>query len=262
MTVVVVLLSLVVAVLCLLVAGLLRSNAAVLRRLDEVGFDLTDLVATNGAQATLPAPRSEPAPRDRTPRPAEQRQDHRAHDVTGATADGGAAGVRVADAEHDTLLLFLSTDCASCEDFWDVLGREELPTMPDSTRVLVVTKGPEQESPAAVAQKVVGVPVILSSEAWRDYEVPGSPYAVHVRNGQVLGEGTGARWQQVADLLARASGDLAWVDGAKRGRKARRDTVAERDADTALLDAGIRPGDDSLYRRADGTSAEAESGVA
>ena len=72
----------------------------------------------------------------------------------------------------------------------------------------------------------------MSTQAWRDYEVPGSPHVVFVegRTGRVRGEGTGQSWAQVAQMLARATGDVDLLDGRaarcqarprRRGRGAR-----------------------------------------
>ena len=176
----------------------------------------------------------------------------------GTTPDGGSLGVAVCDVDHDTVLLFLSSDCATCQRFWRAFAADvpERPVLPDGVRLVIVTKGPAHEFPEAVAAHGAEPTVVMSDQAWRDLDVPGSPYVVHVDgpSGRVQGEGTGADWPQVAQLLARATGDLAFVgETAPRARKARRDTIAEQDTDAALLAAGILPGDESLYRRADGT---------
>jgi hypothetical protein len=119
-----------------------------------------------------------------------------------------------------------------------------------------VTKDADSESPAAVADVAPrDLTVVMSSEAWAAYEVPGSPYVVHVDgpSGRVRGEGTGPTWRQVRRMLAQGAGDL---DARRAGpQKARGDAQRERDVDRALLAAGIEPGDPSLYTRADGTTA-------
>lgn len=269
MTVAVVVLGVVVAVLAVLVAGLLRSHALILRRLHEAGLGLD---AVDAPASTLPMAgtrREGVSSVDhslRTPRPNDAPAGRRAADVTGLTPDGGSVGVAVCGVEHDTVLLFLSSDCATCQRFWAVLAQDatERPSLPDGVRLVVVTHGPEHESPAAIAERGAEVPVVMSDRAWRDLDVPGSPYAIHVDgpSGRIRGEGTGGDWGQVAQLLARATGDLAYVgETGPRARKARRDTVAEQDTDAALLAAGILPGDDSLYRRADGTWAGPPDGA-
>jgi hypothetical protein len=270
-TVAVAVLAVVVAVLSVLVAGLLRSHATILRRLHEAGIDLdpsapaTTLPMASGAPATTAA--TEVDESLRTPRPNDAPAGRRAADVSGRTPDGGSVGVAVCDVDHDTVLLFLSSDCATCQRFWGVLAADavERPALPDGVRLVVVTRGPEHESPAAVVAHGADVPVVMSDDAWRDLDVPGSPYAIHVDgpSGRVRGEGTGGDWGQVAQLLARATGDLAYVGETRpRARKAHRDAVAEQDTDAALLAAGILPGDDSLYRRADGSWAGAPDGRA
>jgi hypothetical protein len=78
--------------------------------------------------------------------------------------------------------------------------------------------------------------------------VPGSPHAVFVdgRTGRVRGEGTGQSLRQVAQLLARATGDAGFVTGPS-GAKSARDADQEAAVDRALLGAGILPGDPRLY---------------
>lgn len=262
MTVAVVVLAVVVAVLAVLVAGLLRSHALILRRLHESGLGLDQLDVpgatlpmARGAAATAPAEVAEDL---RTPRPGAAAAGRRAADVAGRTPDGGSVGVAVREVDHDTVLLFLSSDCTTCQRFWTAFAAEapQRPALPDGVRLVIVTRGPEHEMPHAVAAHGVDVTVVMSDQAWQDFEVPGSPYVVHVDgpSGRVQGEGTGADWPQVAQLLARATGELAYVgETTPRSRKARRDAVAEQDTDAALLAAGILPDDESLYRRADGT---------
>lgn len=259
MTLAVVVLAIVVAVLVVLVAGLLRSHALILRRLHEagLGLDSLDVPASTLPMAGTGGAEVAEANEHRTPRPNDAPAGRRAEDVAGRTPEGGSAGVAVGNVDHDTVLLFLSSDCTTCQRFWTALDPQaaERPALPEGVRLVVVTRGVEHELPAAVAEHPVDVPVIMSDEAWSAYEVPGSPYAIHVDgpSGRVRGEGTGGDWAQVAQLLARATGDLAYVGAPSSGtRKARRDREVERDTDAELLAAGILPGDESLYRRADG----------
>lgn len=243
MTVVVTTLAVAVAVLAVLVVGLLRSHAAVLRRLHELGVG--DEVRTDGLPLVAPdvvAPTGEPTGRAAT-------------DLAGVAPDGATVAVAVAGVRHDTVVAFLSTSCATCEVFWeDFRSGVDLPS---GTRLVIVAKGPDHESPAElVALAPDTVPVIMSSGAWEDYGVPGSPYVLYVDgpSGRIRGEGTGGSWEHVAKLLAQATGDLAFVDGAApRAPKARTDAERERDTDRALLSAGISPGDPSLYQRFDGS---------
>jgi len=236
MTVVVVVLALVVALLTLLVAGLLRSHAEILRRLEGLGAGIGP--AADPRTSAVPGPPAVPAGRVAT-------------DISGTTLDGGARALRVAGSAGDTLLLFLSSGCLTCQPFWRAAADPSAVPLPPGTRVVVVAKDLDEESPSGLAQVAgAGAELVLSTSAWRSYGVPGSPYAVLVDGptGRVRGEGTGADFDQVARLLAQATGDLAYVgEATPRGSKARSDAARERDTDAELLAAGIVPGDPSLY---------------
>jgi len=208
----------------LLVVGLLKSHADILRQLHELGAGMTE------------EPRR-PVPVDLAPGSA---TGARAHDVAGHTPDGEAAAVAVLGATHDTLLAFLSSGCLTCNGFWDALGAGGDLGLPAGMRVVAVTKGPGDESESAIRELArPGQTVLMSTQAWFDYEVPGSPYFVHVSGagGLVVGEGTAATWAQVVGLVTRAAGD----------RRRRRDREQADQIDQELTAAGILPGDPSLH---------------
>jgi hypothetical protein len=71
----------------------------------------------------------------------------------------------------------------------------------------------------------------MSSQAWEDYAVPGSPYFVLVEDGAVRGEGVATTWQALAALVG---------DAIEEQREAR--SIDER-----LTAAGIDPEHPSLY---------------
>jgi hypothetical protein len=103
------------------------------------------------------------------------------------------------------------------------------------TRLVLVTKGSEDESPAHIGLLAPkGIPLVMSSQAFTDYGVPGTPYFVMVDGprGVVTGEGSASDWDKLLDLMGFAGGD-------DRDR-------AER-VDQDLADAGILPGDPQLY---------------
>ena len=240
MTVVVTLLAVVVAVLVVLVAGLLRSHAVVLRRLHELGAGVEP--ATPRVAPGRPSPTDAPVGR-------------RAADIVGVDPAGNAVALRVVGAQHDTVLAFLSSTCLTCARFWDDLADARSVALPEGARLVVVAKGPAEESPSAIAELApAGFTTVLASEPWEAYDVPGSPYVVCVDGptGTVKGEGTGGSWQQVAGLLAQATGDLGFTAaGRDRRRKARPDAERESDIDAALLAAGVLPGDERLYQPLD-----------
>ena len=260
MTVLVLVEAVLLAVLTVLVAGLLRAYGTVLQRLHQLDggatpaggrqFDLLPLATPMPALDGPTAAAATPAPAQAGPEFGE------AHDIAGETLDGQLVSARVADVEHDTLLLFLSSGCSSCEVFWTELA-QPVP-LPAGTRLLVVTQGAREESRADLtAMAPPGLDVILSSEAWRDYEVPGSPHVVFVdgRTNRIRGEGTGQSLRQVSELLARSTGDAGFVGvtgGVGRAvsgdvRKGGRDAEQEALVDRELLAAGIVPGDPRLY---------------
>jgi hypothetical protein len=266
MTVVVALLGLVVALLAVLVVGLLRSHAEILRRLHELGAGIYDDEADSASAgatqdaSTTGGVRSPVELRTRPgvpePRSAEGMVATDAHDIAGVTPLGSAAMAGVVGTSHTTLLAFLSSGCGTCADFWRAFGDGEGTRLPGrDTRLVIVTKGPEAESPSAVAALAPpGVTTLMSSEAYEQYSVPASPYFIMVdgSTGRVLGEGAAGSWQQVAKLLGQAAADAGLnIDGSPLQRSAPdgRMTGPERAAraDDELMAAGIGPGHPSLY---------------
>jgi hypothetical protein len=268
MTALVWLLTGVVALLALLVIGLLRSHATILRALHEAGIDLdpdADPHRHGAAGRAAGSGRSD-EPEIRTapgvPGPAGA-SGQRASDLVGQTTVGGTRTVSVTSGQP-TLLAFLSTGCATCATFWEAFaeasagGGDPLPALglPAGLRLVVVTKGPEMESPAAVAAlSSEGVLTLQSTQAWDDYRIPVAPYFALVdgTRGVVVGEGAAASWERVRDLIQRSLDDAALTETlpSEPGRVRRRDVLTGRvrgqRVDQDLLDAGIEPGDPRLY---------------
>lgn len=232
MAALVTILSVVVILLTVLVIGLLRSHAEILRALHTMGVG-EDLRSPDGGAHRVRAP-------DRSGRPA--------HDVVGERLGGGSARIAVTGVDHPTLLAFLSTGCSSCQAFWESFGEPGLSPPGPDTRLVVVAKGPEAESESRLAGLAPsgGVPLIQSTEAWERYEVPVTPYFVLVDgpSGTVLGEGSGTRWEQVYGLMRQALEDAGLTGG---GSRARFTEEGEFRADSELRQAGIGPGHPSLY---------------
>ena len=224
-----------------LVLGLLRSHALILKALHELGAGLqlekqaageptnfADGVVANARPATT-----------------------RARDVVGTTLAGGSGSVPVGRGR--TLLAFLTSGCSVCQTFWDHFASGST-DVPGDGRLAVVAKGPEEESASAL-RGLVGddLTVLQSSAAWTDYGIPGSPYFVYVEDGVITGEGSATTWPQVRDLMAQAVADSGEArrsagragPGALIGDALGRDSVPRIDAE--LIAAGIRPGDPSLY---------------
>jgi hypothetical protein len=95
-----------------------------------------------------------------------------------------------------TLLLFVSSGCNTCAALWDGLNADALPGI----RVVAVTRDATHESPGALIGRT-DVPVVMSSAAWDRFRVPGSPYAVLVESGAVIGQGVARTWEQLGSLV-------------------------------------------------------------
>lgn len=228
MTALIVAEAVVIVFLAILVVGLLRSHADVLRKLHELGSGEDDSAPFQTAPG-VPEPRMTGST---------------AFDIAGATPAGGATGIRVAHSDGPTMLAFMSTTCPTCAHFWAQFTQPEVLETLGETRLVIVTKDSDEEMPAEVARLAPsGVPLAMSSQAWQDYKVPGSPYFVLVdgESSTVTGEGSAGSWDKLLDLMGVAGGDVS-VDAAPVNEHDRAERI-----DQDLADAGILPGDPQLY---------------
>jgi hypothetical protein len=248
--VLVVLLAVVVALLGLLVAGLLRSHAEILRALHGLGVNM-DPAQDDAAGVTTPvgAPviRSAEVPK---------RPSRGAFDVVGTTPEHDAVSIAIEGTKHLTLLAFLSSGCGSCLAFWDVFRDGGPVEIPGNARLVCVSKDAGEESVTSIKRLAPAeIPTVMSSAAWADYDVPVAPFFVLIdgASGEVIGEGAANEWGQVQSLLHTALADAGMLDkkgnfkGGRPNGKPRADAMREERADRDLLAAGIRPGDPSLY---------------
>jgi hypothetical protein len=210
--------------LVVLVAGLLRSHAEIMRRLGPVE-DAAGVSADHG-------PSDVPAPRDREAVGAPA--------LAGVTPDGDAVALAFeGPGTAPTVLAFLTSGCGTCAGFWETLGERRLPA---GVRTVIVTHGPDRERPAKLRSLgPAGIPVVMSSQAWADYEIPGAPYFVMVDQA-IRGEGVATTWRALASLVSDAIEDQRDAErGAGTGERR-----AER-IDETFAAAGIGPGHPSLY---------------
>ncbi len=248
-----VVLGAVVLLLAVLVAGLLRSHADILKALHDLGAGVGDPTGDTHDHGTGPSSGTgAPVPLTMGPTLAADRDSTSAPTLAGVTPGGDALAIAPASAGTLTLLAFLSTGCASCAGFWDSFRQPDRLGLSTGTRLVVVTKGPDREIPGEVADLAApGLMVLMSSDAWTDYEVPGSPFFVLVDGtaGRRVGEGVANHFSQVAELVRRAEVDAAaFTLDTRSGRDVGLDGPARESAnDRELLDAGIGPGDPSLY---------------
>jgi hypothetical protein len=200
--------------LVVLVAGLLRSHAEILRRLGPAPEDqgVSPSVAQARAVGELEA-----AP------------------LSGATPAGDAITLDFSSpGAKPTLLAFLTSGCSSCQSFWQTLAE---PRLPAEVQIVIVAHGAERERPSRLRSLAPdGIPVVMSTPAWEDYRVPGAPYFVLV-DGGIRGEGVATSWQALSSLVSDALDEQRESAGMQRGME----------VDATLAAGGIGPGHPSLY---------------
>ncbi|MCW2613893.1 MAG: hypothetical protein JWN08_887 [Frankiales bacterium] len=221
MTALVVALAVAVLLLAVLVAGLLRSHAEILKALHELGAGL-ELDRSGPVPVTIDGVRT---PRTGGGDPPGS--------ISGETLDGESVGISLT-AGTPVLLAFLSSGCTTCQAFWAAFADPHV-QVPGGARLVVVAKSLSEESPSALAVRAPQhVTLLASSAAWEAFSVPGSPYFVLVDGaGRVVGEGSAATWPAVTTLMGQATADD------------RRPAREQRD-EQALAAAGVHPGDPSL----------------
>jgi hypothetical protein len=255
-----VVLSVIVLLLAVLVAGLLRSHADILKALHDLGVGVGEPGEPGDSEdgpehhrGASGQGRSVPVPLTMGPPLPGERSSTSAPTIAGLTPRGDALAVTVAGGDHLTLLAFLSSGCATCAGFWKAFRTPDQLGLPPRTRLVVVTKGPDLEIPGEVAAMAPeGLSVVMSTEAWGDYEVPGSPFFVLVdgASGRRIGEGVANHYRQVVELVRRAESDARAFSVGSRSRgfaDGLDGPERELDNDRELMVAGILPGDPSLY---------------
>jgi hypothetical protein len=268
MTVLVVFEAVVILLLAVLVVGLLRSHAEILRALHDLGVNMEDgapdpATRTFRAGSRGEAARAEAAERGVLPAgtpPSARVGDADlalptdgplggAHDLMGTTPHGDGVAISVAGSDGTVLLAFLTSGCQNCLDFWrsfeDGANRQVAGAR---SRLIVLTKGPDQESPGAVAQLAhIDLETVMSTEAFDDYSVPVAPYFVLIDDGRVVGEGAAASFDQLGSLMSKALTDAGHGLGARRNRRELLRGRQRPTADEALHAAGIGPAHPSLH---------------
>ena len=121
---IVVLQAVALVLLGVLVAGLLRSHAEILRALHRLGVSLDD--AAGGAACRRPGRvrlGTDPRRAGRGRAVGGAGTGGPADDVSGVTPEGTAVHVAVVGSPRITLLAFLTSGCTTCGNFWDELSR-------------------------------------------------------------------------------------------------------------------------------------------
>lgn len=216
------------------IVALLRSHADILRR-------LAALEEGAGSRAAAPVPEPDLSP-------VGGGEVTTAGPISGTTLRGDSVTLSFGPGSPVTLIAFLTSGCTSCAPLWAGLHQaRDLASL--AQRVAVVTHDATRESPTRLERLAPpGTDVIMSSAAWTDYAVPGSPHFVLTDGaGGMLGRGSALSWSQLETMVADARAD------ARRAADPARTTAerAER-SQNALASAGIGPGHPSLYPSASG----------
>jgi len=219
-TVAIVIEGVLLALALVFILALLRSHADILRRLHVLESGAPAGTGTGAPGASGPTA---------------------AADIAGETLAGDAVKLALGPGSPRTLLAFLSTGCAACAPLWE--GLREPISLPASTRLVVVTKGPEHERLARLHELAPpDAELVMSTRAWQDFAVPATPHFVLAggAEGAIYGRGTATSWSQILGMVADADDDSALSRArGTEGRAAR--------AEQALAGAGIGPDHPSLY---------------
>ena len=186
-----------VALLTLLVIGLLRSYADLVKALHDAGIRIE--------------------PSDDSPTPtgsfSHTHNGSQASPVTGSTLEGGVRSVAVSGGTGLLLLAFLSSGCGTCMEFWRVLRSEgAIPGL--DADVVAITREPAREEPAKLSELAGDkVQVVMSEETWAAYDPPVTPHFVLIdrSTGSIIGEGSSPNPDSLVALLSRAAADSRTV---------------------------------------------------
>jgi hypothetical protein len=211
------------------IVALLRSHADILRRLASL-----EERAEGGALAAPAQPAAVPVGGGEVTA---------AGPISGTTLHGDSVSLSFGPGSPTTLIAFLTSGCTSCAPLWEGLHQaRDLASL--AARVTVVTHDSTRESPTRLERLAPsGTEVIMSSAAWADYGVPGSPHFVLTDGaGGILGRGSALSWSQLQTMVADARADAHRAADTAR-------TTSERveRSQNALASAGIGPGHPSLY---------------
>jgi len=258
-------LAVALALLALLVVGLLRSHAEILRRLHDLGAGVDEPGPAGTGRSPQGVTRDQFNVFPEVPSPGERDELPPGRDLAGVGVADDAVSIRVVGVDHATLVAFLSSSCLTCQRFWDAFADPAQLGLAPGVRLVIVTHDPSEEMPSRIAELAPpDVPLVMSSAAWAAYDVPGSPYFVLVDGptGRARGEGTGIDWPQVRGLLSQVADDDVFAAEleARRVAKPNADRERERRIDAELLAAGVPPGDPSLYET--GATGEPREGPA
>lgn len=194
--------------LAILCAGLLRANANLTRRVEalEIAGERARrrrdaaLQASTTQQTTMGFSMSE------TPENLEGNDEGELVSLDGTAPDGSPMSIDL-QGDGPQLVAFLSTSCGICTSLWERLQSGDLAEQSPGLRPVVVTKSASLEDADRVRELTAAgtVPTVMSTQAWQDYEIPGSPYFLLVGGEprDVIGEGPASGWPDVSAIVNR-----------------------------------------------------------
>lgn len=105
------------------------------------------------------------------------------------------------------LLCFLATRCDACDSFWQGLGDEASEQLPADVSCVILTKSTTEADVAEVRRLSEGIgrwPVVMTSEAWHQFQVLSYPFFVLVEGAScdVVGETVGFGWADVRTMVS------------------------------------------------------------
>lgn len=229
MTILVSIETVLLVLLSLLVAGMLRTHGEILRAL-KLGPEEGD----DAVMDTSPPPGPPANVDDRLRAPA---PDIIGTDLALEELSVGMQGFQ------NTLLGFLSSGCLACVRFWEAVSEPDNGLdLPLGARMIFVTKDVQEERLAQLRDLApAAYPVVMSSQAWQNYEVPGAPYFVWIDGPTATIRGVGSS-DKIEGVLNMLRDQLA--------EERLPDASPDRD-ERELLAAGITPGHPSLFGLAD-----------
>lgn len=138
---------------------------------------------------TLPTPR--PAPTDR---------------ISGHAPRGEPVEVSLRRSGR-ILLCFLATRCDGCDSFWQGLGDGASEPLPADVSCVILTKSASEADVVEVqrlSEEIGRWPVVMTSEAWHQFQVLSYPFFVLVEGAScdIVGETVGFGWADVRTMVS------------------------------------------------------------
>ena len=124
------------------------------------------------------------------------------------TSPGGRSVEVTLDAAGRTLVAFLAAHCDGCEAFWRGLGAHDGELLPPGLACVVVTRSAQAVEASQIGRLAADIrcPVVMSDEAWTQFQVMSYPVFVLVDgpSHSVVAETVAFSWDDVTKMVASA----------------------------------------------------------